>query len=128
METCKLVCFLIGSKFTGNLGLYLQHSEGNFTGVVMMVCHGFQKPLCLVTHQRTHSRTLDTEDTVSDNQPQGSIFEIALPTATAKEKHMTKASIPDKASSSRRAYPEPNDYITKPFNVGILKMRIAKLF
>ena len=94
----------------------------------MMVCHGFQKPLCLVTHQRTHSRTLDTEDTVSDNQPQGSIFEIALPTATAKEKHMTKASIPDKASSSRRAYPEPNDYITEPFNVGILKMRIAKLF
>ena len=78
----------------------------------MMVCHGFQKPLCLVTHQRTHSRTLDTEDTVSDNQPQGSIFEIALPTATAKEKHMTKATIPD----------------NKPFNVGILKMRIAKLF
>ena len=43
------------------------------------------------------------EISVSDNQPQGSVFEIALPTATAEEMHATKAAMPDKASSSPHA-------------------------
>ena len=43
------------------------------------------------------------EISVSDNQPQGSVFEIALPTATTEEMHATKAAMPDKASSSPHA-------------------------
>lgn len=43
------------------------------------------------------------EISVSDNQPQGSVFEIALPTATTEEMHTTKAAMPDKASSSPHA-------------------------